>query len=419
MQGDQELGAQRRVLVRPGPSAQPCLMRPYCTPPSHRAYSACLQPSPEAHSSNPCAGATPWVRHARAPPPRQCNKCMPTSGPCRPTPAAAACLRPRGVEKKVGLTYNAGRALAACDPLQPGCAVHVASTPARLRLRLGNVSSRQAPEGGRQGTPGMDRDTQKQPTRYSTSCRGGEAMCAATAAKWRRAPTPRAAGAETGRPARREKIWRRSDQPRRPRPQATPTGTWRLHDLFPLPTRASMGQPVRALAHGNLDILVHHTSCPPRLRWLPATPAQTPTQRRPSQHRTSRATSWHRHGHAAACARRRARPARSTRHALHTLSFPADSAQLRGLHAQPAPAPPGTRAPARLGCGRQRRRRLTQSTAPGRPPRRRTRASRTARPPACVRCGGGSAARARARAPGCPAATAAPAARATRLPQSP
>jgi len=92
---------------------------------------------------------------------------------------------------------------------------------------------------------------------------GGEAMCAATATKWRRAPTPRAAGAQTGRPARREKNWRRSDPPRRPRPQATPTVTWRLHDLFPLPTRVSMGQPVRALAHGNLVILVHHTSCPP------------------------------------------------------------------------------------------------------------------------------------------------------------
>jgi len=77
----------------------------------------------------------------------------------------------------VGLTYTAGPALAACEPLQPGRAVHVASTPAQLQLGLGNVGSRQAPEGGRQGTPGMDRDTQKQPTRYSTWCRGGSYVC--------------------------------------------------------------------------------------------------------------------------------------------------------------------------------------------------------------------------------------------------
>jgi hypothetical protein len=148
----------------------------------------------------------------------------PNSGPCRPSPAAAACLRPRGAEKKVGLTgcrprtrrlqATAAQLCRACrqraSPWQARDSQrrHTGACSRRCQVELqpgsGNVGSRQAPERGRQGTPGMDRDTQKQPTRYSTWCRGGSYVCA-TATKWRRAPAPPAAGAQTGRPARREK----------------------------------------------------------------------------------------------------------------------------------------------------------------------------------------------------------------------
>ncbi len=211
---------QGRSLALRGPN-----VHPPPTGPTARAYSPAPKPTRQTLAPGHHPGRATPVPPSLSVRSNICRRRPPAQfRPLPPEPAAAACLRPRGAEKKVGLTgcrprtrrlqATAAQLCRACrqraSPWQARDSQrrHTGACSRRCQVELqpgsGNVGSRQAPERGRQGTPGMDRDTQKQPTRYSTWCRGGSYVCA-TATKWRRAPAPPAAGAQTGRPARREK----------------------------------------------------------------------------------------------------------------------------------------------------------------------------------------------------------------------